>query len=104
MGAGSKGRGDVVLGARHLFGIFALLVVMMGIVFTLGYVLGRSRYEDQLSASANSSEPAAAPSGAKEKGAPRASDPGSSAALEAPAANWDFYRAGEPAKPAEHLE
>src|SRR3972149_1078528 len=50
MAAGSRRGGDLVLGGRHLIGICALLVVVLGIVFTLGYLLGRSRYEDQLRA------------------------------------------------------
>ena len=50
MAAGKgKGRGgDWVLGGRHLFGIFVLLVVIFGMVFTLGYLLGRNQYDMQL--------------------------------------------------------
>jgi cell division septation protein DedD len=47
--AGRKGDGgDMVLGGRHLVGIFALLVVILGVVFTLGYLLGRSQYDGRL--------------------------------------------------------
>ena len=47
MAAGKgKGRGgDWVLGGRQLFGVFVLLVVIFGMVFTLGYLLGRNQYE-----------------------------------------------------------
>ena len=41
----------MVLGGRHLVGIFFLLVVMLGVVFTLGYLLGRSQYDVQLNPS-----------------------------------------------------
>ncbi len=102
MTAGSRRGGDMVLGGRHLVGIFALLVVALGIMFTLGYLLGRSRYQEQLraavaagksaSGSANSAEPA---SGAS---------PGASTGRSgSPAADWDFYRSGEPAKTPERL-
>jgi cell division septation protein DedD len=89
--AGRSRGGDVVLGGRHLAGIFALLVVVLGIVFTLGYLLGRSRYEGQASAAAASA------AGAKAS-APGTTQPDSAGRPEAPPANWDFYRSGEPAK------
>lgn len=104
MAGGSRGGGDVVLGGRHLVGLFALLVVVLGIVFTLGYLLGRSRYEDQ--ARAASASPAAEPVPPVTAGPARAeaaSNPAGApgAGTEAPTANWDFYRSGEPAKAAE---
>ncbi len=34
---------DMVLGPRHLLGVFFLVVVLCAIFFTLGYVLGRSQ-------------------------------------------------------------
>ncbi len=39
-----KGAGDMVLAGHHLVGLFGLLVVMLGIAFTLGYLLGRNQY------------------------------------------------------------
>ena len=41
---------DWVLGGRHLVGVFVLLVVLFGMVFTLGYLLGRNQYDAQLRA------------------------------------------------------
>jgi hypothetical protein len=40
-----KNGGDFVLESRHLVGLFMLLVVIFGVVFTLGYLLGRSQYD-----------------------------------------------------------
>ncbi len=40
-----KSGGDFVLESRHLVGLFFLLVVIFGVVFTLGYLLGRSQYD-----------------------------------------------------------
>jgi len=42
--------GDFILESRHLVGLFLLLVVIFGVVFTLGYLLGRSQYDSQLRA------------------------------------------------------
>jgi cell division septation protein DedD len=103
MAGGSRGGGDVVLGARHLIGVFALLVVVLGIVFTLGYLLGRSRYEDATRSAATSTAPEGVADAAK------APEPASAADSPAEAGrsstpSWDFYRSGEPGKPPEHLE
>ena len=45
-----KSGGDFVLESRHLVGLFLLLVVIFGVVFTLGYLLGRSQYDSKLRA------------------------------------------------------
>jgi cell division septation protein DedD len=41
MASGRRGQTDVTLGAGHVAGIFLGFVVLCGIFFTLGYVLGR---------------------------------------------------------------
>jgi DedD protein len=97
MAGGGRRSGDLVLGGRHLAGIFALLVVVLGIVFTLGYLLGRSRYEAPLVA-----EVSAAPAEgrkASEKGAGVAANP----EVPSPPVEWDFYRSAEPARSPEPL-
>ena len=52
MANGSKknGGGDVVLESRHLVGLFVLMVAIFGVVFLLGYELGRNQYGDQVRA------------------------------------------------------
>src|SRR5579863_9738397 len=52
----------MVLGGRHLVGFFFLLVVVLGVVFTLGYLLGRSQYDTSLRAAVSNVVPQA-PSG-----------------------------------------
>jgi cell division septation protein DedD len=101
MAGGSRRGGDFVLGGRHLVGIFALLVVVLGIVFTLGYLLGRSRYEEQLRAAVAGG--AGKTAGASTSGAGAA--PGATAGRSdsPPPADWDFYRSAEPPKPPERL-
>jgi cell division septation protein DedD len=118
MAAGSKRGGDMVLGGRHLVGIFFLLVVVLGLVFTLGYLLGRSQYDTQLRAAASGiADKAAAPPPARVANTPRSSSvkdadrsvipvrgkdyvaPGSTP----PNSDWDFYHVAEPPKPVEKL-
>jgi cell division septation protein DedD len=99
--ASGRGRGrDWVLGGRQLVGVFVLLVVLFGVVFTLGYLLGRNQYDAQLRASASTvpgpeivtNKPAVKPGRAVADREPAA-----------PASDWDFYHSAEPAKPAEPM-
>ena len=105
MAAGSRRGGDLVLGGRHLVGIFALLVVVLGIVFTLGYLLGRSRYEDQLRAAVATGAGETAVGSAVGAGPAPGASPGASAGRtdSPPPADWDFYRSNEPPKSPERL-
>lgn len=93
---------DVVLESRHLVGIFLLMVVISGVVFTLGYVLGRSQYYTQVRAAASGTKAAASPEATPTKSADpsAASQPNASSGLPAPS-DWDLYRAPEPKKPQE---
>src|SRR5215831_6404104 len=100
MASGSKG-GDMVLGGRHLAGMFVVLVVLFGVVFTLGYVLGRNHAEAQpVAAAAIPAKPAEAP---VEKPAAAATKPSSEPALPQPNTDWDFYHSADPARPSERL-
>ena len=98
---------DWVLGGRHLVGVFVLLVVLFGMVFTLGYLLGRNQYDAQLRAAAStipgkpdsvSDKPVKS---VKSLRGPRGPDDVEKPA--APPSDWDFYHSAEPAKPAEPL-
>jgi DedD protein len=126
--AGSKksGGGDVVLESRHLVGLFVLMVAIFGVVFLLGYELGRNQYGDQVRASnsspeensgaakmngkASASQPAAQPSSSpatKKSAAPaNPKETGSTVAPDAasgPPADYDFYKLGQPNQPPAHL-
>jgi cell division septation protein DedD len=110
-----KGGGDVVLGGRHLVGFFALLVVMLAVAFTLGYLLGRDQYHTQLRAAASTVPatpdlPANPAKSAASPGLVNAADRASTSKKNStgrppapPPTDWDFYHSGEPAKPAERL-
>jgi septal ring-binding cell division protein DamX len=103
MRLGSKrggGGGDMVLESRHVIGIFLLMVVISGVVFTLGYVLGRSQYYTQVRAATSSTKALARP-----EPEPVATKPAETSASSQPApaglpapSDLDFYRAAEPKK------
>lgn len=101
-----KNGGDFVLESRHLVGLFLLLVVIFGVVFTLGYLMGRSQYDFKLRAAVGappgSDAPAApsAPPAAKSKVKPAPE------AVQAPNKNsdWDFYHSADPQASADHLQ
>lgn len=93
---GKRGGGDRILESRHLVGLFLGVVLLCGVFFTLGYVMGHNQYGGAVhaespvrtsssasakSADSNSSDPAAAPSAASNGG-------------------WDFY---DNKKPANHV-
>lgn len=106
MASRNRGGRDWVLGGGQLVGIFILLVVLFGMVFTLGYLLGRNQYDTQLRAAASTipGKPDVAPNGVIDKllrGGRSAPDqsgnkPDNSAG---PSADWSFYHSAEPEKP-----
>jgi cell division septation protein DedD len=110
----NKNGGDFVLESRHLVGLFMLLVVIFGVVFTLGYLLGRSQYDARLRAAVGpppeTDSPAAAP-GLKSKGKPQSTGPSSTGSAPKQDAgpsqknsDWDFYHSAEPKTGEDHLQ
>jgi DedD protein len=97
-----RGGGDRVLESRHLVGLFLGVVLLCGVFFTLGYVMGRTQYGGAVHAADgfNSNAPSAPASAAKSKLAPNAK----SAPAPAPPDNggWDFYDNKKSAS--DHLE
>ncbi|SRR5712692_5928162 len=97
MAFGGRKGGDVVLESRHVIGVFLLIVVISGVVFTLGYVLGRSQYDPQ--ARVASKEAAGAASGDAAGAKSGAQSAKAQPAEPAPPADWGSYRAAETNKP-----
>ena len=110
----NKNGGDFVLESRHLVGLFMLLVVIFGVVFTLGYLLGRSQYDARLRAAVGpppDSDPPAASSAIKSKGKPQSAGTGSTGSTPKEVAappqrnsDWDFYHSAEPKTAEDHLQ
>lgn len=89
-GSGKRGGGERVLESRHLVGLFLGVVLLCGVFFTLGYVMGRNQFGASVHAE---SEIRTTPSSsAKSKGAEQ---PPSSP-------DWDFYPNGNK-KDTDHL-
>jgi DedD protein len=98
-----KNGGDFVLESRHLVGLFLLLVVIFGVVFTLGYLLGRSQYDSKVRAAVGpppGSDAPAAPAAAKSKTRPESED----SQVPKKKSDWDFYHSADPQKAADHLQ
>ena len=98
-----KSGGDFVLESRHLVGLFLLLVVIFGVVFTLGYLLGRSQYDTKVRAAAGvpmGFDAPAAPPAAKSKTRPESED----AQVPKKNSDWDFYHSADPQAAADHLQ
>jgi cell division septation protein DedD len=83
-GAKKGGGGDVILESRHLVGLFLMMVVIFGVVFVLGYELGRNQVAGQVRASDATAEGSASSSVS-----PGAMPPSSAPVMQpsAPAAN-----------------
>ncbi len=110
MAAGGKrgGAGERVLEGRHVIGLFMAVILLSGLFFTLGYVMGRNQDEAQARGvdlrekpepsvfsrpepapkRANKSVPAETPA---DTGAP-------------PSSEWEFYHAGESNKAEDRLK
>ena len=94
-GRGQRGGagGDRVLESRHLVGLFLGVVLLCGVFFTLGYVMGRNQFGGPVHAEDKRirETPSPAPAAAKSK----QSDPAPSSA----SGDWDFYGKSAPKNP-----
>jgi hypothetical protein len=98
-----KSGGDFILESRHLVGLFLLLVVIFGVVFTLGYLLGRSQYDYKVRAAVGAPpgfDAPAVPAAAKSKTRPEPED----AQVPKKNSDWDFYHSADPQAAADHLQ
>jgi septal ring-binding cell division protein DamX len=110
MAAGGKrgGAGERVLEGRHVIGLFMAVLVLSGLFFTLGYVMGRNQYEGQASAADLPPKPEIHTFSKPDTAAKRAnkSAPAETPTeTEAPASSeWEFYHAGENNKSEDRLK
>jgi len=100
---GKKGGGDFVLESRHLVGLFFLLVVIFGVVFTLGYLMGRGQFDSKLRAAVADSSDVPAPRAAA---SPKTQNQPKGERAESPqgGSDWDFYHSAEPKTTEDHLQ
>jgi DedD protein len=94
------GGGDRVLESRHLVGLFLGVVLLCGVFFTLGYVMGRQQYGGSVHAADAAplrAAPASAPASTKNKEAAPANNNAQGGDQ-----TWDFY--GKNGAANDHLE
>ena len=85
MAASARRGGDRVLESRHLVGLFLGVVLLCGVFFTLGYVMGRTQYGGSVHAETIARRPAPSPR--------TTASSADAAAVPAPApSEWDFYK------------
>ena len=96
---GGAGGRDMVMESRHLLGVFLGVVVLCGVFFTLGYVMGRTQYDTSVRAAVNANRdkvptaPAVTPT------------PNPQPQIPVPApSEWTFPSAAESKKPADALK
>src|SRR5271154_6472726 len=83
-GNGKRSGGDRVLESRHLVGLFLGVVLLCGVFFTLGYVMGRTQYAGAVHASD-------APAGTLLSRSPAPKEKAADVPASPPPAEWDFY-------------
>ena len=87
---GRRTSGDRVLESRHLVGLFLGVVLLCGVFFTLGYVMGKTQYPGPVQAATDAAPAPGSLSQPKKTDTPAAAS-----------RDWDFY--GN-AKKSDHLE
>jgi len=85
-GGGKRGGGDRILESRHLVGLFLGVVLLCGVFFTLGYIMGHTQYDTSVHAADVAAPKPALSSAPSPKSEPEVDRPA------APSVNeWDFY-------------
>ncbi len=107
MAAGGKrgGAGERVLEGRHVIGLFMAVILLSGLFFTLGYVMGRNQDEAQARGVDLREKPPPLPVFSKPEAAAKRANKSAPAETPTdtgapPSSEWEFYHAGE-TKPAE---
>lgn len=103
---GHRGAGERVLEGRHVIGLFLAVILLSGLFFTLGYVMGL--HQSEASADDLPGKPELRSSSKPEVASKRASktppaEPSSETAAPA-SSEWEFYHAGEKGKADDRLK
>ena len=95
-----------MLEGRHVIGLFMAVIVLSGLFFTLGYVMGRNQTSGPVIADLREKPPASAfakPETVSKK--PQPASPDSPPETTTPAnSDWEFYHAGDRKKPEDRLK
>lgn len=105
---GKRGAAERVLEGRHVIGLFLAVILLSGLFFTLGYVMGLHQSEAEASADGLPAKPEVRNTAKPEtvsKHAPKTTPGGSSTDTGTPdSSEWEFYHAGEKNKDEELLK
>ena len=109
---GHRGAGERVLESRHVIGLFLGVMLLSGLFFTLGYVMGLHQSEAQASGDDGLVGKPEFRNFSKPETAAKRANKNTSAPAEAPAADngapasseWEFYHAGEKNKADDRLK
>ena len=97
-----------MLESRHVIGLFMAVIVLSGLFFTLGYVMGRNQAEGQVRAADFREKPelpVVAKPDSKSKRAGKDAPAETPTNNSAPAnSDWEFYHAGDSKKPDDRLK
>src|SRR6516225_4193263 len=103
---GKRGAGERVLEGRHVIGLFLAVILLSGLFFTLGYVMGLHQAEasaNDLPGKPELRNPSKPELVSKRSGKTPAAEPPSETG--APAnSEWEFYHAGEKGKAEDRLK
>ena len=106
---GHRSAGERVLEGRHVIGLFLAVILLSGLFFTLGYVMGLHQSEasaDDLPGKSelrSSSKPEKPEVASKRANKANPADPPSETAAPA-SSEWEFYHAGEKGKANDRLK
>ncbi|HEV2194804.1 MAG TPA: SPOR domain-containing protein [Candidatus Acidoferrum sp.] len=103
---GHRGAGERVLEGRHVIGLFLALILLSGLFFTLGYVMGLHQSEasaDALPGKPESRNPSKPEAASKRASKTPPAEPATETAAPADP-EWEFYHAGEKAKTEDRLK
>jgi cell division septation protein DedD len=105
---GKRGAAERVLEGRHVIGLFLAVILLSGLFFTLGYVMGLHQSEAEASADDLPAKPEVRNTAKPEtvsKHAQKTTPGGSSTGTATPDnSEWEFYHAGEKNKNEELLK
>ena|SRR5215831_14119209 len=103
---GYRGAGERVLEGRHVIGLFLAVILLSGLFFTLGYVMGLHQAEasaDDLPGKPELRAPAKPEVASKRANKAPPAEPSSDTAAPT-SSEWEFYHAGEKGKADDRLK
>src|SRR5690242_18848348 len=103
---GHRGAGERVLEGRHVIGLFLAVILLSGLFFTLGYVMGLHQSEasaNDLPAKPEVRNPSKPEAVSKHTSKTPPAEPPSETAAPA-SSEWEFYHAGEKGKADDRLK